>query len=39
MITKKVFLFTNFHYYLIPPLSLVIHWNEFYEENEMIGAG
>ena len=29
----------NFHYHLIPPLSLVMCWNEFYEENEMIEIG
>ena len=35
----KIFLFTNFHYHLIPPLPMIKHWNEFYEENEMIEVG
>ena len=28
---KKIFLFTNFHYHLIPRLSMVMRWIEFYE--------
>ena len=39
VIKKKVFLFTNFYYHLIPPLSMVMHWNKFYAENEMIEVG
>ena len=34
-ITKK-FLFIKFHYHPIPLLSIVMYWNEFYEEKEMI---
>ena len=37
--SKKVFLFTNFHYHLIIPLLMVMHWNEIYEENKMIKIG
>ena len=36
LITKKVFLFTNFYYHLIPHLPMVMHWKEIYKENEMI---
>ena len=39
LITKRFFLFANFHYHLILPLPMVMHWNEFYEENEMIEIG
>ena len=35
LITKKFILFTNFHYHLIPFLPMVMHWNEFYKENEI----
>ena len=38
LLSQKSFLFTNFHYHLIPPLPMVMHWNGFYEENEMIGV-
>ena len=31
---EKDFLFTIFHYHLIPHVQMVIHWNEFCEENE-----
>ena len=34
--SQKSFLFTKFHYHIRPPLLIVIHWNEFYEENKMI---
>ena len=37
--SQKAFLFTNFHYHLILPLPMVMHWNEFYKENEMIEVG
>ena len=36
---KKVLLFTNFHYHLIPPFLMLMHWNESYEENKMIKVG
>ena len=31
-------MFTNF-LYLIPHIPKIMHWNEFYEENEMIVVG
>ena len=32
----KIFLFTNFHYHLIPHVQMLMHWNEFCEENEIV---
>ena len=39
LIKKSFFFFTNFHYHLIPPLPMVVHWNGFYEKNKMIEVG
>ena len=38
-LTAKSFLFINFHYRVISPRPMVMHWNENYEENEMIKVG
>ena len=35
LIKKKFFIYK----FSLPPLPMVIHWNEFYEENEMIEVG